>query len=35
MNQLMLIVVVLVAFIYFGGSNVPKALFHGIIKKYY
>lgn len=26
MNQLMLLVVVLVAFIYFGGSNVPKIL---------
>lgn len=26
MNQLMLFVVVLVAFIYFGGSNVPKIL---------
>ena len=26
MNQLMLIVVVLVAFVYFGGSNVPKVL---------
>ncbi len=26
MNQLMLVIVVLVAFVYFGGSNVPKVL---------
>ena len=26
MNQLMLIVIVLVVFVYFGGANVPKSL---------
>ena len=26
MNQLMLVIIVFVAFVYFGGSNVPKVL---------